>query len=105
MAVEEIRDIATRYIELLRKEGIKIDKAYLYGSWARNEAGAASDIDIMLISDTFDTNDDIILSKPWRYTAKIDPRIEPTAVGFSRFNNDSSSPLIETVKREGIILL
>jgi predicted nucleotidyltransferase len=105
MVASQVRDIASRYIELLKREGIKIDQAYLYGSWARNEAGSESDIDLMLVSDNFDTDDDLILSKPWRYTAQIDPRIEPVAIGTKRFMNDASSPLIEAVKRDGILLL
>ena len=56
----------------------------------------------MLVSDVFDTDDDSILSRPWIYTVKVDPRIEPVAVGSRRFNTDAGSPLIEIVKKEGV---
>ena len=94
--------IARAYVSILREAGINIDKAFLYGSHARNEATEDSDIDIMLVSRVFDTSDDYILSKPWLYTTKIDHRIEPIAVGLKRFNTDDTSPIIEIVRRTGI---
>ena len=59
----------------------------------------------MLVSDLFDTDDDTVLSRPWIYTAKVDPRIEPVAVGSRRSKNDTGSPLIEIVKREGVKIM
>jgi predicted nucleotidyltransferase len=35
------------YLKVLKKAGINIDKAYLYGSYARNEANEESDIRIV----------------------------------------------------------
>jgi len=90
------------YLKVLKKAGITIDKAYLYGSYARNEANEESDIDLMLVSELFDTDDDYVLSKPWLYSTKIDHRIEPISVGLHRFNSDDASPIIELVRQTGI---
>lgn len=91
-----------KYIHLLNDKGLKIEHAYIYGSCARGENRSDSDIDVMLVSDIFDTDDDLILSRPWIYTVKVDPRIEPVAVGSRRFRDDTGSPLIEIVKEEGV---
>lgn len=38
-----------KYCSLLSKKGIEIDRAFLYGSWAKDEASDDSDIDVILI--------------------------------------------------------
>jgi predicted nucleotidyltransferase len=57
MAESEIIKLLQSYISLLNEAGLKIQKAFLVGSYARNEARADSDIDVMLISENFDSND------------------------------------------------
>jgi predicted nucleotidyltransferase len=94
--------IVKKYLNLLAESGIRVDRAFLYGSCARGGSLDSSDIDLMLVSDIFDTDDDMVLSKPWLYTVKVDHRIEPVSVGSRRFDNDSESPLIGIVKKEGI---
>lgn len=95
-------NIVKAYLKILKQAGITIDKAFLYGSFARDEANENSDIDLMLVSTMFDTDDDYILSKPWIYTSKVDPRIEPISVGLERFNSDDTSPIIDLVRQSGI---
>jgi predicted nucleotidyltransferase len=102
MSQKEVITLIKEYILLLKQMGIPVEKAYLYGSYARNEATATSDIDLLLISDLFDTRDDYILSSPWKYTTKIDHRIEPIAVGSKKFQTDYVSPIIQIVRKEGI---
>lgn len=87
--------------------GILIEKGkyitgYLYGSYARNENKQNSDIDVLLVSDDFDTDNDVILSTPWLPKYRHDFRIEPFAIGAKRFENDDYSPIIEIAKNEGI---
>ena len=102
MARREVVDIIKRYIQNLNTSGIHINKVFLYGSYARNEATDESDIDVLLISDVFDTTDDRILAKPWSLSLRVDHRIEPYPVGTKQFLSDDVSPLIEIVKQEGI---
>lgn len=42
-----------RYLNELEKRGIRIEKAYLYGSYARGNYHKDSDIDIAIISKNF----------------------------------------------------
>lgn len=102
MSQSEVITLVKKYLDTLKQAGIPIAMAYLYGSYARDEASQDSDIDLLLVSSLFDTNDDIILSKPWLYTTQIDSRIEPYAVGLKRFQTDQVSQLLEIVRREGI---
>jgi predicted nucleotidyltransferase len=96
----------SKYIRILNESGLMIDKAFLFGSAARNEQHEGSDIDVMLVSRRFDdTTDDLVFGMIWRLTRKVDSRIEPYAVGLSRFDNDNVSPLLQIVKKEGIPIL
>ncbi len=105
MVQAEIESIVKKYINVLNNTGLEIKQAYIYGSCVRGENSTDSDIDVMLVSEIFDTDDDSVLSRPWIYTVKVDPRIEPVAIGSRRFNTDAGSPLIEIVKKEGIKIM
>lgn len=94
--------IVRKYVDNLNKAGFPIMKAYLYGSYARNEANENSDIDVLLVSEIFDTEDDKILSEPWSPKYRTDFRIEPIAIGKKVFFSDDESIILETVKKEGI---
>jgi len=49
----EIIEIVKRYLEEIKKDKIKIDEAYLYGSYARGTAHEDSDIDVIVVSPDF----------------------------------------------------
>ena len=102
MLQKDAINILRRYINNLNTAGIVINKAYLFGSYARNQATDDSDIDVLLVSEAFDTDDDIILSKPWSPKYRIDYRIEPIAIGLKRFTKDNTSLIIEVIKNEGL---
>jgi predicted nucleotidyltransferase len=103
---KETLNKVSEYIKILNESGLLIDKAFLFGSAARNEEHEGSDIDVMLVSKRFDdSSDDLAFGMIWRLTRKVDSRIEPFAVGLSRFNNDEVSPLLQIVRKEGIPIL
>jgi predicted nucleotidyltransferase len=102
MSQTEVINIVRAYLVVLKQAGINIDKAYLYGSYARGEANIDSDIDLLLVSSQFETNDDYVLAKPWLYTNRVDFRIEPLAIGLKKFTSDDTSPIIEVVRQTGI---
>jgi uncharacterized protein len=102
MTQQDAINIVRQYVSNLNNSGIIIFKAFLYGSYARNEATEASDIDVLLVSDAFDTDDDIVLSKPWSPKLRNDYRIEPVAIGTKKFETDDASPILEVVKKEGL---
>ena len=96
----------SEYIRILNDSGLLIDKAFLFGSAARNDWNEESDIDVMLVSKRFDdSSDDLAYGLIWKLTRRVDRRIEPFAVGLSRFDNDEVSPLLQIVKKEGIPIL
>ena len=102
MLQQDAIKIVHQYVANLNKGGVKIYKAYLFGSYARNHASDSSDIDVLLIADVFDTDDDVILSKPWSPKYRNDYRIEPVAIGRKRFLSDDSSIILEEVRKEGL---
>lgn len=102
MSQAEVITVIRNYLKVLKQAGIPVEMAFLYGSYARNEAILESDIDLLLVSPVFDTNDDYVLSSPWLSTTQIDPRIEPYSVGLKKFQSDHVSPLLEMVRKEGI---
>jgi predicted nucleotidyltransferase len=77
MVQDDVIKLLQKYVLLLNASGVPVTKAFLYGSYARNEATENSDIDVMLISEVFDRSNDIIRAKAWTVTEKIDIRIEP----------------------------
>ncbi len=102
MSQKQVIALLRKYLIVLSEEGIPIDKAFLYGSYARNEASKESDIDVMLVSKIFDIKNDPISGKAWRLTMLVDARIEPYMVGEKKFHQDEYSPLLQIVKQEGI---
>ena len=50
MAKDEVIGKVKEYIRILNESGLNIEKAFLYGSAARDEATADSDIDVLLVS-------------------------------------------------------
>jgi predicted nucleotidyltransferase len=102
MSQADVINIVRAYLIVLKQAGINIDIAYLYGSYARDEANIDSDIDLLLVSSQFDTDDDYVLAMPWLYTNKVDYRIEPLSIGLKKFTSDDTSPIIEIVRQTGI---
>jgi predicted nucleotidyltransferase len=102
MLQQDAINIVRQYVSNLNNAGVVIFKAYLFGSYARNQANENSDIDVLLVSDVFDTDDDVILSKPWSPKYRKDFRIEPVAIGRKRFQTDENSFILEVVRKEGL---
>ncbi len=83
------------------KQGIKIEKAVLFGSMAKNQQTENSDIDVALISNMFGNN--FILNN--KMTSKIN--IKYPHIEIHHFNNDNykkSDPFIDEINKTGIIL-
>ncbi|GAA4466177.1 hypothetical protein GCM10023093_19820 [Nemorincola caseinilytica] len=105
MAQSEIIRLVQAYIRLLNEAGLKIQKAFLYGSFARGQANKGSDIDVMLVSDTFNDNNVNEKAKTWLLARKVDIRIEPFAIGAQQFFSNNDSPLLDSVKKEGVEII
>ena len=96
-------ELAQKFLAKLREQGIKIESAYLYGSFAKGTEHKWSDIDVAVISPDF--SDDrfeegvrlMILSHD------IDNRIEP--VPFSPETFIDENPLAWVIKTTGYLLV
>ncbi len=102
MAKNEIIETLKKYVLLLNSEGLSVSKAYLFGSYLSGKESDDSDIDVMIVSDKFSENDDLIIGKAWSLTRKINPKIEPFFIGKKKFETDHSSPMIQMIKTKGI---
>ena len=104
MALDTVIDLVRRYLALLRQHGIQIDRAVLFGSQARGQAHANSDIDLLLLSPDFETltwkQEELL----WALTAQVDSRLEPIPCGERQWWTDQISPLIEMARQEGLVI-
>jgi predicted nucleotidyltransferase len=93
--------LTQRFLKDCLQLGIKIEKAILFGSIAKNKQTENSDIDVALVSSMFGKN--FITNN--KMTSKINinyPNIE-----IHHFNNDyfrTSNPFIDEINTTGIIL-
>lgn len=104
MASGEIINASVSYLKLLKDNGIHVHKAWLYGSYARGDNNPESDIDLLIVSSDFDNPEQSTIGLVWRLTRLINSRIEPYLVGLNKFENDDISPILQIVRKEGILL-
>lgn len=84
--------IAKKYIRFLQKNHIKVECAYLYGSFANGKAHKDSDIDIVVVSKQFTRSrydDSVRIAKLRR---SIDLRISPLAYNPKNFLEENLIP-------------
>ena len=96
-------DLTKKYLAEVRRLGIRIDKAYLFGSYAKGKTWEGSDLDVCIISNDFGKDyhgDKILLNKA---ALKVNPQIEPVAYSPADFANKYDS-LADEVKRFGILV-
>ena len=102
MVQEEIIVCLRQYVAVLNSHGLNVDKAFLFGSYARNEQHSDSDIDVLLLSHNFDRQNMNEKVKPWLYRRGIDIRIEPYTVGYDQFYAEDESLIVSVVRKEGV---
>jgi predicted nucleotidyltransferase len=94
--------VVKEYIGELERNKIPIEKAIIFGSYAKGCAKTESDIDIALVSEVFsgDRFEDRRKIIPLR--RKIDNRLEPLPFKPEDFNDGGI--LVEEIKKTGIIV-
>jgi len=95
LVVEKVKS----YLSELNKHGITIEKAYLYGSYARGNYHKDSDIDIAIISRDFQGMRFSDWKKIVPFRRNIDVRIEPMPYRPEDFTD--SDPLAVEVMATG----
>ena len=92
-----ILNLAQRYIQVLPKNGIKPESAWLFGSFARQESDADSDIDIALFFD--DVKEKFFKEvELMKFRREVDLRIEPHVINTS----EKDFPFSRQVMQSGI---
>jgi len=93
------------YLKTVDATGIHVSFGVIFGSHARGEANAESDVDVMVVSPIFDGDrklDDV--AKLWRCASKSEENIEPIACGEKQWIEDEGSPIIEVARQQGQIV-
>jgi predicted nucleotidyltransferase len=99
--VESVRT----YLRALRRHGVPVSGAVIYGSSARGQMQQWSDIDLVVLCPRYDealSRADVDLL--WQVAARSDNRIEPVACGLRRWSDDTGTPLLEIARREGYLV-
>lgn len=94
---EQAVRIAENYSRHVRKF-INPSEIILYGSYAKDNAGKDSDIDIAIVFESFDGNYWETIQRLHELTIFVDTRIEPVLLEDS---NDPSG-FVKTVRSEGL---
>lgn len=91
------------FIDLLENNDIKIQRAYLFGSYANGKADQWSDIDLALISDKFLGNRYLDLQLLTDYILEAGQDISP--LPFSSEDFDNSMFARDEIIKKGICIL
>ena len=103
MSEVDAMGLAQKYLKTIRESGISVDKAYLFGSYAKGKTWEGSDVDVCIVSSQFGKNYQEEKSNLDKLALKIDSRIEPVPFSPGDFGN-KYDPLVTEIRRFGIIL-
>lgn len=94
---------AKLFVKKVEESGVKVKKAFLFGSYAKGKPKSYSDIDVCIISPSFGNDFVEEIVKLGKISHKIDSRIEPIPFNPERLN-DPYDPLAFEVRKNGILL-
>jgi len=104
MVDQSVIAIVREYLEVLMEHDVPVAFAILYGSYARGDQRADSDIDVLVVSDAFDKDWPKWNRLLWELLIYVDYRIEPIPVTPHQLETDDLSMVIEMARREGIVI-
>ena len=103
MADRSIIAVVRAYLEKVQSAGIHTKRGIIFGSCARGDAHADSDIDLVVLAPEFDGKRDRRLTDIlWELRAVTDSRVEPIGVGERQWEEDDETPIIEIARNEGV---
>jgi len=100
---EDIMSIAKRYLRLVKAANfpMQIEKAFLFGSYAKGCPNKDSDIDIAFVVNEWSGGYEDTVVPMWQLREKIDLRIEPHIV----VSNYDPADFLPEIERTGIELV
>ncbi len=104
MVKQTVLDIIRAYLQVVNHVGIKAQRAVLFGSWARGDAGPDSDIDLVVLAPEFDERQDrALIGQLWSLRLETPDawRIEPIACGEQEWLEDDERLILEYARQEG----
>lgn len=96
LIIKEVKE----FIRRLKADFIRIEAAYLFGSFARSTHGKWSDIDLAIVSPDFSEDRFEERLRLMKIASHIDDRIEPVPFRPDDFSEDN--PLAWEIKKHGI---
>lgn len=97
---DQIREILKKYIHTLEEKHIHIQRAVLFGSYADGRANEWSDIDIALVSDSFDGDRFDDRGKIRKITLSVSSDISP--LPFRPEDFITENPFVREILEKGI---
>lgn len=102
MVPKKIKTALSRYKRLLLKNGFKVEKLLLYGSYAKGEQHRWSDIDVCIIAPEFVKNRSQQRLKASLLAHQIDPAIEIVPYSPRDWSENLVSPLLDQIRKTGV---
>lgn len=100
---QKTAQIASGYVRRLKKDGLKIEKAIVFGSFAKGRQTKQSDIDLCVVSPDF--RDALKAAQfLWKKRNIVETMAGLEPIGFSRKSFQEGGGLIEEIKATGVDL-
>ena len=96
----KVKQVIDRYISALKKNNIPVDRAVVFGSYARGNSNEWSDIDVALVSDAFEGSWIKDRNKIRAITLSISSDIQVLPYRPEDFN--SEDPFVKEIIETGI---
>lgn len=102
MVLAEVIEIVSEFVKALKSRGIRVERAFVYGSYAQGRPRKESDIDVAIVSPDFGKDryeeGKLLRQIAWR----IDSRLEPVPISKESFLKNDWIPLNYEIKTKGI---
>lgn len=100
---DEVMEKLKKFLDLIEESGIRLEKAILFGSYAKGKAGKWSDLDIALVSKDFTGIGFYDCKRINPFIIKVDSRIEPHPFTTEDFTIDNL--FVAQILKEGIEII
>lgn len=97
---DEILEKLKRFLDMVSASGLHLERALLFGSYAKGTANTWSDIDIALVSKDFTGIGFYDRKRVNPFLIKVDSRIEPHPFRPEDFTEDN--PFVHEILKQGI---